>query len=361
MLYCSTDRTGQYRKPAIVQSSWIFPVSETENDCCSSSAQGLRTFPVWHLKDGWVFHEAARRVVAVLPWRWWRCYNLGRMTSANWYFRQILTCSSYFGPTGRPWARWWWARRWLAYRSIYAMYVACLSTRRSTFRTKPCTTSRRRRRPRSYPSECALHPEGYTELNDPITLDKELKNASEVIDDWIEANGKQDVENVKHILRQNGMGRSIPNMDLESYHYSWSVSPCTKMGGGYVAWVQENNAPMCDDCNHQMEHMLTIASYDGYGQRWYPIDEKASDLYQLSSGLEICAYGKYYLFVCWRCERLQVKCDFQKPWHRCRNFSYKLQHPHFNSLLAVRSINSPLDTLLCPLFNPQPGTAQTIE
>ncbi|WP_203885837.1 hypothetical protein [Planotetraspora kaengkrachanensis] len=101
---------------------------------------------------------------------------------------------------------------------------------------------------------------------------------------------------------------SLDDSEEWSYQYHLSVAPGTKVGG-WVDWVQSPEAVRCDH-SHEMEHLLTIASWEydpGSATRWVPLEERhllGSDFDPERMGpadIMIGDAGSAYLFICREC------------------------------------------------------------
>ena len=123
------------------------------------------------------------------------------------------------------------------------------------------------------------------------------ENLPQQLDDWILQNSAREVAQL-----------SLPEGD-NSYQYSWSVSPSTKVGG-HVSWVQATDFPSCEICGVVMECLLSLGilcDYGGGGSvRWYPLDETTEEAMK-GHDMTINGGGIYYVFICRRCPTLPFK------------------------------------------------------
>ncbi|GHP00038.1 hypothetical protein KSF_100850 [Reticulibacter mediterranei] len=97
-----------------------------------------------------------------------------------------------------------------------------------------------------------------------------------------------------------------------SSQYYLGPAPGTKVGG-YVEWVQFPDVVRCASCQQEMEHLLTIASWEWDGEsfrRWRPLEEQPLEHgVPLQDGLDVSAEaglmlgdaGNLYVFLCRRC------------------------------------------------------------
>ncbi|ACZ90091.1 hypothetical protein Sros_7406 [Streptosporangium roseum DSM 43021] len=107
---------------------------------------------------------------------------------------------------------------------------------------------------------------------------------------------------------------SLDGPEEWSYQYHLSVAPGTKVGG-WVDWVQSPESVECDQ-DHEMEHLLTIASWEhdpGSAIRWVPLKERhllSSDFdpeRMGPAGIMIGDAGSTYLFICSQCPDRPVR------------------------------------------------------
>jgi hypothetical protein len=100
-----------------------------------------------------------------------------------------------------------------------------------------------------------------------------------------------------------------------SYHYHLSEVPGIKLGG-YPGWTQDPLWPECQWCERQMEHLLTISSweYDGESWRtWLPVEDRGTDSGEEGwrahwnkdahspTGIMLGDAGGVYIFECRSC------------------------------------------------------------
>lgn len=151
------------------------------------------------------------------------------------------------------------------------------------------------------PKPCTLAPERVDEYPSVFEVQEMDDDFADTIDQWV-------AENTAYDVAQLNMSESD-----NSYQYSWSVSPSTKVGG-YVSWVQAVDVPTCDTCGQAMEHLLSVAGLGGYGGggsvRWYPLGESHEDAMK-GDGMSVGGDGMYYTFVCRNCPDMPIKTGTQ--------------------------------------------------
>ncbi|MGI5487897.1 DUF1963 domain-containing protein [Microtetraspora malaysiensis] len=99
---------------------------------------------------------------------------------------------------------------------------------------------------------------------------------------------------------------SPSNPEKWSYQYHLSTAPGTKVGG-WIDWIQDP-IPMECDRGHEMQHLLTIASWEHDGascKTWTPLEEQhllgAYQVPELLEPADIMTGGSTYLFICLEC------------------------------------------------------------
>ncbi|HET6250822.1 MAG TPA: DUF1963 domain-containing protein [Tepidisphaeraceae bacterium] len=166
----------------------------------------------------------------------------------------------------------------------------------------------------SYPfllDPCQLFPERVVEYPGFDELDESLQaeiNAWDLsADPLVQAN------------RADGRFPFTPGEEL--YRYELSLASGTKIGG-WPDWVQYPAWPTCD-AGHAMEHLLTVASMETFGEaRWCPIEDRAKgaackgDYKKLLTlnhqiGLDFGDGGNLSIFICRKCKTWPWKTDMQ--------------------------------------------------
>ncbi|MGQ4271625.1 DUF1963 domain-containing protein [Nocardiopsis changdeensis] len=140
------------------------------------------------------------------------------------------------------------------------------------------------------PRPCVIHPETVQEYPSQ-DLPKEIKNALR--------------NRFEKIEEEKGW----------SYHYHLSEVPGIKLGG-YPGWTQDPLWPECQWCERQMEHLLTVSSweYDGESWRtWLPAEDRETDSGEEGwrahwnkdahspTGMTLGDAGGVYIFECRSC------------------------------------------------------------
>lgn len=159
------------------------------------------------------------------------------------------------------------------------------------------------------PKPCCLHPERVVEFADIEELPQKSVRKLQAWDIVTEEDMVQRVEDFGD--GEDGFTQSLYVREL-------SVCDGTKVGG-YVAWVQRSEVPVCK-CKKSMEHLLTIASAECDGanwRRWLAKEdqpcwgkEKANRIVA-APGLMLGDVGKLFFFVCRKCPDWPVQSVFQ--------------------------------------------------